>query len=70
MVKTSPSDAAGVGLIPGRGTEILHITWPRHQTIKQKAYCNKFKEDFKIVHIKKKEKKLKEGQKKEKKQRI
>ena len=72
VVKTSPSNAGGVSLIPGRGIKILHTIWPRHQTIKQKLRCNKFKEDFKIVHIKKKKtlKRKKEGKKKEKKQRI
>ena len=54
VVKTSPSNAGGVSLIPGRGIKILHTIWPRYQTIKQKLRCNKFKEDFKIVHIKKK----------------
>ena len=56
VVKTSPSDVGRVGLIPGRGTKILHITWPRHQTIKQKPCCNKFKEDLKTVHNRKKKK--------------
>ena len=56
VVKTLPSDAGGVGLIPGQGTKILHTIWPRHQTTEQKPCCNKFKEDFKIVHIKKKHK--------------
>ena len=59
VVKTSPSDVGRVGLIPGRGTKILHITWPRHQTIKQKPCCNKFKEDLKTVHNRKKKKKKK-----------
>ena len=29
-------------------------TWPKHQNIKQKEYCNKFSIDLKIVHIRKK----------------
>ena len=67
-VKTSPSDVGGVSLIPGQGTKILHITWPRHQTIKQKPCCNKFKEDLKIVHIKKKKKKEKNLKKEKRKE--
>ena len=26
--KASPSDAEGVGLIPGQGAKILHALWP------------------------------------------
>ena len=46
MVKTLPSNAGGVGLIPGRGAKIPHA-WPKNQNIKQKQYCNKFNKDFK-----------------------
>ena len=28
VVKTSPSNAGGVGLIPGQGAKILHALWP------------------------------------------
>ena len=50
MVKTSPSNAGGVGLIlgiPGRGAKIPHVSRPKNQNIKQKQYCNKFNKDFK-----------------------
>ena len=47
VVKTSPSNAGGVGLIPGPGAKIPHASWPQNQTIKQKQYCNKFNKDFK-----------------------
>ena len=47
MVGTSPSDAGGVGLIPGRGAEIPHALRPKNQNIKQKQYCNRFNKDFK-----------------------
>ena len=42
VVKTSPSSARGVGLIPGQGTKILHASKSKTQNIKQKQYCNKF----------------------------
>ena len=41
MVKTSPSDAGGVGLIPGQGPEIPLALGPKNQDIKQQQYCNK-----------------------------
>ena len=47
MVETLPSIARGVGLIPGRGTEILHASQPKSQNMKQKQYCNKFNKDLK-----------------------
>ena len=47
MVKTSPSNAGGVGLIPGQGAKIPHALWPKNQNIKQKQYCNKCNKDFK-----------------------
>ena len=46
MVKTSPSNAGGVGLIPGQGAKIPHASGPKNQNIKQKQYCNKFNKDF------------------------
>ena len=47
MVKILPSNAGGVGLIPGRGAKIPHASWPKNQNIKQKQYCNKFNKEFK-----------------------
>ena len=47
MVKTSPSNAGGVGSIPGWGAGIPHASQPKNQNIKQKQYCNKFNRDFK-----------------------
>ena len=47
MINTLPSNAGGVGLIPGRGAKIPHASGPKHQSIKQKQYCNKFSKDFK-----------------------
>ena len=47
VVKTSASNAAGEGSIPGRGAKISHASQPKNQNIKQKQYCNKFNKDFK-----------------------
>ena len=38
VVKTSPSNAGGVGSIPGRGAKIPHALRPKNQHIKQKQY--------------------------------
>ena len=54
VVKTLPSSAGGVGLIPDWGTKIPHALRPRNQNIKQKQYCNKFNKDFKKIKKKKK----------------
>ena len=48
MVKTSPSNEGGVGLIPGWGAKIPHASQSKNQNIKQKQCCNKFNKDFKI----------------------
>ena len=47
MVKTSPSNAEGVGSIPGQGARIPHALGPKNGNIKQKQYCNKFNKGFK-----------------------
>ena len=49
MVKTLPSNAGGVGLIPGWGAKIPHALHPKIQNKEQKKYCNKFNEDFKKI---------------------
>ena len=55
VVKTSPSNAGGVGSIPVQGAKIPHASRPKNQNIKHKQYCNKFNEDLKIgPHQKKK----------------
>ena len=46
MVKTSASNAVGVGSIPGQGARIPHASWPKIPNIRQKRYCNKFDNDF------------------------
>ena len=47
VVKTSPSNAGGAGLLPGWGAKIPHALGAKNQNIKQKQYCNKFNKDFK-----------------------
>ena len=54
MVKTSPPNARGDGLIPGRGSEVPHASWPKSQNVKQEQYFYKFN-TIKMVHIKKKQ---------------
>ena len=41
VVKTLPSSAESVGLIPGWGAKILHASWPKKQNINQEQYYNK-----------------------------
>ena len=45
--KTSPSNAEGVGSIPGWGAKIPHVSQPKNQNTKQKQYCNNFNKDLK-----------------------
>ena len=47
VVNTLPSSARGAGSIPGQGAKVPHASWPKNQNIRQKLYCNKFKEDIK-----------------------
>ena len=35
------------GSTPGQGTKIPYASQPKKQNIKQRQYCNKFKNDFK-----------------------
>ena len=58
MVKTlKPSIKGSVGVIPDGKAEIPYASWPKNQNRKQKKCCNRFHEDLKMVHIKKKKKK-------------
>ena len=55
MVKTSPSNAAGVGSIPGRGAKIPHASQPVNQNVNgSNIIKNSIKTFKKMVHIKKK----------------
>ena len=65
LVRTSPSNAEGVGLIPGQGTKIPHASGPKNQNIKQKQCCNRFNKDFKKWSTSKK-KERNEAEKEEK----
>ena len=45
VVKTLPSNAEEVGLIPGWEAKIPQASWPKNKIRKQ--YCSKFNKDFK-----------------------
>lgn len=51
-LKTSLSNAGDVGSIPGWGAKIPHASQTKNWNIKQKQYCSRFSEDFKMVHVK------------------
>ena len=46
VVKTSPSNAWGVGSVPGGVDNIPHASGSANQNIKQKQYCNKLNKGF------------------------
>ena len=47
VVRTSPSNAGGMGSIPGQGAKFPHASPPKNQNIKRKQYGNKFNKDSK-----------------------
>ena len=47
VVKISPSNAGGEGLIPDWGTKIPCALQTKNQNMKQKQHCNKFNKDLK-----------------------
>ena len=53
-VKTMPSKAEGVGLIPGLGAGAPCASQPKNKNIKQKRYFSQFNKYFKMVYIQKK----------------
>ena len=53
LVKTSPSSAGGVGLIPGPGAKLLHALWPKNQNMNRNHIVTSSIKTFKMVHIKK-----------------
>ena len=67
MVKTSPSNAGGVGSIPGRGAGISHASRPKKtnkhkKPHKAEATLYKFNKDFKNgPHQKNLKKKIKDA---------
>ena len=56
VVKTLPSNAGGMGSIPGWGDKIHYALQPQTQNIKEKQYGYKFNKYFKMFYIKKKKK--------------
>ena len=60
MVKTSPSTAGVVALIPCQGTLNPHASRPVNQNIKQTKYCNEFNKNFKNGSQQKKKERKKE----------
>ena len=46
-VQILPSNAGGMGLIPGQEAKIPHSLWPKYLCVKQNQYCNKFNKHFK-----------------------
>ena len=56
MVETSPSNAGGVGSIPGQGAKISHASRPENQNINNRSDIirSSMKILIKGVHIKKK----------------
>ena len=57
VVKTVPSNAGGVGSIPGWGAKILHVLQPKNQN-RSNIVTNSIK-TLKMIHIKKILKKIK-----------
>ena len=53
VVKSSPSNTEGAGLIPCRELRRV-LCGQKVFNTKQKQYCNKLNKDFKMAHIKKK----------------
>ena len=54
VVTTSPANAGGDGSTSGLGTKSLKTSRQKHQNIKQKQNCNKFKKTQKKKSISKK----------------
>ena len=52
MVKTSPSNVGGVGLIPGQGAKISHALWPKNQNFFLSNIVTNSIKTLEIVHIK------------------
>ena len=51
MVKILPSNAGGVGSIPGQGAKISHALWPKKQNVKQNNVVTNSIKSLKIAHI-------------------
>ena len=58
LVKTLPSNSGVVGLIPGWGAKIAHVSWPKKSKHKNRSNTiTSLTKTLKMVHIKKKKKK-------------
>ena len=53
-VKTMPSKAEGVGLIPGWGARTPRASQPKNQNIKQKQYAVNSIKTLKMVYVQEK----------------
>ena len=47
VLKTSPSNVRGAGLIPGRGAKIIYASWPKDLSIKTETIVINSIKDFK-----------------------
>ena len=63
MIKTSPSNAVGEGLISDQEAKIPHALWPKNQNIKQNIVTNSIK-TLKMATSKKKKRKRRETHRK------
>ena len=61
MLKTSPSNAGGVGAIPARGAKIPHASGLKSQNKKQKHIVKNSIKTLKMVHTSKNLKKNNKG---------
>ena len=53
MVKTLPSNAGGVGSIPGQGAKVPHASRPKNQNIKQMFIVTNSIKTLKMDHFQK-----------------
>ena len=49
MVRTSPSNEEGIGLIPGQEAMILYNAEPKHTHTHKQKQCKKFSKDKKQI---------------------
>ena len=56
MIKTSPSNAGGVGSRHGWGTKTPHAFWPKKEPKNRSSSVTNSIKTLKVIHIKKKRK--------------
>ena len=54
VVKTLPSSAGVVGLIPGQGAKMPHASWPKRPKHKTEPILQQIQYRLKMAHMKKK----------------